>query len=350
MRSRCSDQFSAGPGNAGRAIERENILRRYLAAFCALVLAAPTATNASVDYPERTIKIIVPVAPGGGPDLAARIVAQKLSELVGKPVVVENRTGANGNLAGQAVAQAPPDGYTLLLATDNLIVVNPSLYKNMLFDPAKDLVPLTTVTSDSFVLSVNPSVPVTTLPEFVDYARRADPPLAYASAGIGSQHHLLMEMLNERAGIKMLHVPFRGGVPAVTATIAGTTQATFSGGASSAPLVASGMLRALGVSGSERAKSFPGVPAIAEYYPGYEGLVWSGLFAPASTPEPIVARLRALMRQILADPEIRGKLNSAGGLDPYFSTPEEFRALIARDIEKYGKLVKKIGISLDDAR
>lgn len=307
-------------------------------------------TAAGADYPDRTIRIVVPVAPGGGPDLAARIIAQKLSEMVGHPVIIENRGGANGNMAGQATAQAAPDGYTLLLSTDSLIVVNPALYKSMPFDPLRDLVPLTTVTSNSFVLSVHPDVPAKTLPEFVAYARQANPPLAYASAGNGSQHQLLMEMLKARAGIDMLHVPFRGGAPAVAATIAGTTQATFSGGASSAPLVASGKLRALGVSGSQRAKSFPDVPAIAETYPGYEGIVWSGLFAPAATPEPVTARLRELMRQILADPDIKVKLNGAGGLDPYPSSPEEFIALIRRDTEKYGKLVKDVGIAIDDAR
>lgn len=317
----------------------------------ALVLAMLLGVGAAcADYPDRTIKIVVPVAPGGGPDLAARIVAQKLAELAGHPVIVENRGGANGNMAGQAVAQSPPDGYTLLLSTDSLIVVNPALYKSMPFDPLRDLVALTTVTSNSFVLSIHPDLPAKTLPEFVAYARQASPPLAYASAGNGSQHQLLMEMLKARAGIEMLHVPFRGGAPAVAATIAGTTQATFSGGASSAPLVAAGKLRALGVSGPQRAKSFPDVPAIAEYYPGYEGIVWSGLFAPAATPEAVTARLRDWMRQILADPDIKAKLNSAGGLDPYFSTPEEFVALIRRDTDRYGKLVKDVGIAIDDAR
>jgi tripartite-type tricarboxylate transporter receptor subunit TctC len=315
-----------------------------VATATALLLAA--ANGAIAQWPTQPIRIVVPVAAGGGPDLAARIIGPKLTEILGQPVVVENRSGANGNLAGLAVAQAT-DGHTLLLATDSLITVNPVLYKSMGFDPQKDLLPLSTVTSNTFVLSIHPAVPAKTLPEFVDYARRTDPPLAYASAGNGSQHQLLMEMLRLRANIKLLHVPFRGGAPAVTSTIAGTTQATFSGGASSAPLVAEGKLRALGTSGPQRAKSFPDVPAIAEFYPGYEGVIWSGLFAPASTPEPTAARLRAAMRTILADPDIRQKLNNSGGLDPYATTPEEFAALIRRDTEKFGKLVKDIGLSLE---
>ena len=324
------------------------MMGRALATAAAAATLLFAAANAAVaQWPTQTIRIVVPIAAGGGPDLAARIVGAKLTEILGQAVVVENRTGANGNLAGQAVAQAAPDGHTLLLATDSLITINPALYKNMGFDPQKDLVPLSTVTSNTFVLSIHPAVPAKTLPEFVEYARRAEPPLAYASAGIGSQHQLLMEMLRLRADIKLLHVPFRGGAPAVTSTIAGTTQATFSGGASSAPLVAEGKLRPLGTSGPQRAKSFPDVPAIAEFYPGYEGVIWSGMFAPARTPEPVVARLRAAMKTVLADPDVRQKLNNSGGLDAYETTPEEFAALIRRDTDKFGKLVKEIGLSLE---
>jgi tripartite-type tricarboxylate transporter receptor subunit TctC len=313
-------------------------------AALAIVLAPGLAL---AQWPAHPIRILVPIAAGGGPDLAARIIGPKLTELLGQPVVVENRTGANGNLAGQAVAQAAPDGYTLLLATDSLITVNPALYRSMGFDPQKDLVPLSTITSNTFVLSINPALPAKALPEFVEHARRASPPLAYASAGVGSQHQLLMEMFKARAGIDLLHVPYRGGAPAVTATIAGTTQATFSGGASSAPLVAEGKLRALGTSGPRRAKAFPDVPAIAEFYPGYEGVIWSGMFAPAKTPEPVVARLREALRTILADPDVRAKLNKAGGLDPFPTAPDEFAALIRRDGEKYGKLVKDVGLTLE---
>lgn len=321
------------------------MIRKTLAAL-ATALALAGSAQAQAQWPSQPIRIVVPIAAGGGPDLAARIIGPKLTELLGQPVVVENKTGANGNLAGQATAQAT-DGHTFLLATDALIVVNPSLYKTMGFDPFKDLVPVSTVTSNTFVLSIHPSLPAKTLPEFVELARRTDPPMPYASAGIGSQHQLLMEMLKARAGISLLHVPFRGGAPAVTATIAGTTQATFSGGASSAPLVAEGKLRALGTSGPQRAKAFPDVPAIAEIYPGYEGVIWSGLFAPAATPRPVIDRLRTAMATVLADPDVRAKLNNSGGLDPYATAPDEFAALIRRDAEKYGKLVKDIGLSLD---
>lgn len=309
-----------------------------------IALAAPSALAQSQNQP---IKILVPITAGGGPDLAARIIGPRLAELLGRPVVVENRVGANGNIAGQIVAQSVPDGHTLLLATDSLIVINRQLYKKMPFDPLKDLVPVTTVTSNEFILSVNPSVPAKTFPEFIEFARRAGRPLAYASAGNGSQHHLLMEMLKARAGIDLLHVPFKGGAAAVAATVAGDTLVTFSGGASSAPYVKAGMLRALAGSGAQRSAAYPDVATVGEFYPGYEGIVWSGLFVAAGTPESLVARLRAEMNKILAESDVKDKLNKSGGLQPYITSPREFAEIIRRDSEKYAKVVENIGLTMD---
>jgi len=218
------------------------------------LLIAMAANGALAQSPNQPIKILVPISVGGGPDLAARIIGPRLAELLARPVVVENRVGANGNIAGQMVAQSVPDGHTLLLATDSLIVVNRNLYKKMPFDPLKDLVPVATITSNQFVLSVNPSVPAKTLPDFIEYARRATPPLAYASAGNGSQHHLLMEMLKARAGIELLHVPFKGGAPATAATVAGDTVVTFSGGAATARRVRAGLLRGGAGSGAQQTR------------------------------------------------------------------------------------------------
>lgn len=313
----------------------------------AVTLIAMLAGAALAQYPARPIKVIVPIAAGGGPDFAARIIGSRLAELLGRPVVVENRVGANGNIAGQIVAQSAPDGYTLLLATDSLIVVNRNVYKKMPFDPLKDLVPVATITSNQFVLSVNPSVPAKTLPDFIEYARRATPPLAYASAGNGSQHHLLMEMLKARAGIELLHVPFKGGAPATAATVAGDTVVTFSGGASTAPQVRAGLLRALAGSGAQRSEAFPDVPTVGEFYPGYEGTIWSGLFAPAGTPESIVARLRTELNKLLGEADVKEKLNKAGGLQAYVTTPREFAEIIRRDSEKYAKVVANIGLTMD---
>jgi len=234
----------------------------------------------------------------------------------------------------------------LLLGQDSLITINPHLYATMPFDALKDLAPVATVAANQFVLSVNPSLPVKSFQEFIDYARRAQPPLAYASGGNGSQHHLSMEMLKARAGIDLLHVPFKGGSPATTATVAGDTQAMFSGTSTSAQIKA-GKLRALAVTGAKRSSDFPDLPTIGEFYPGYEVTIWLALFAPAGTPQPIIERLRTVVAKALVSPEFKEKLNAAGGLEPFVSTPEEFAALIRRDYDKYGKIVKAVGIKVD---
>jgi tripartite-type tricarboxylate transporter receptor subunit TctC len=317
-------------------------LTRTLAA-CLLAL---TATAALAQYPSRPIKLVVPIPAGGAPDIAARVVGQKLSELLGQPVVVDNHAGSNGNIAGDMVAKSAPDGYTLLLGQDSLIAINPHLYAKMPFDPLKDLVPVATVAANQFVLSVNPSLPVRNFREFIEYARRTAPPLPYASGGNGSQHHLSMEMLKQRAGIDLLHVPFKGGTPATMATVAGDTAAMFSG-TSASPQIKAGKLRALAVTGARRSPEFPELPTIGEFYSGYEVTIWLALFAPAGTPEPVLSRLRAAVAKALAAPEVKERLNSAGGLEPFASTPEEFAALIRRDYDKYGKIVKAIGIRVD---
>src|SRR5258706_689002 len=215
----------------------EKLLR--LLAACLFALASPAAL---AQYPSRPIKLIVPIPAGGAPDIAARVIGQKLSELLGAPIVVDNHAGSNGNIAGDIVAKSPPDGYTLLLGADSLFTINPHLYAKMPFDPMKDLVPVATVAANQFGLAVNPSLPVRNFQEFIEYARRAAPPLPYASGGNGSQHHLSMEILKQRAGIDLLHVPFKGGTPATMATVAGDTVAMFSG-ASTAPQIKAGNVR-----------------------------------------------------------------------------------------------------------
>jgi tripartite-type tricarboxylate transporter receptor subunit TctC len=310
----------------------------------AAALAGPSALAQS--YPSRPIRIVVSIPPGGAPDLAARVVGERLEPLLGQPVVVENRTGAGGNIAGDLVAKSAPDGYTLLLGPDSLITINPHLYRDMSFDPLKDLVPVASLVSNMFVLSINPSLPVRDFKEFIDYARKAKPALLYASGGNGTQHHLTMEMLKLRAGIDLTHVPYKGGSPATTATVAGEVAAMFAG-TSTAPMINAGKLRALAVTGTHRSAAFPDLPTIAEFYPGFETTIWLGLFAPAGTPEPVLGRLREDIAKVLALPEVKQRLNRGGGLDPYASNPEEFEALIRRDYEKYGKIVKQIGARVD---
>jgi len=305
-----------------------------------------TAALAWAQFPSRPVTIIVPIPPGGAPDIAARVLADKLGQTLGQPVVVENRVGANGNIANEMVAKSAPDGYTLGLLADSQIAINPHLYKKMPIDTLKDLVPVTPVAVNQFVLTVNPSLPVKTFPQFIEYAKKADPPLAYASGGNGSQHHLTMEMLKQRTGIKLLHVPYKGGAPAAAATVAGETAAVWSGSSNAAQIKA-GRLRPLAVSGAHRSPLYPDLPTISEFYPGFENSIWLGLFGPAGIPEATLAKLRAELKRVLESPDVKQKMNAAGGLDPYFARPEEFAALIQRDYEKYAKVVKDIGLKVD---
>jgi len=319
---------------------------KRLARFLAMCVLALATAPALAQYPSRPIKLIVPIPAGGAPDIAARVIGQKLSELLGQAVVVENHAGSNGNIAGDLVAKAPPDGYTLLLGQDSLVAINPHLYAKMPFDPLKDLAPVATLVSNQFVLAVNPSLPVRNFQEFIEYARRTTPPLPYASGGNGSQHHLSMEILKQRAGIDLLHVPFKGGTPATVATVAGDTAAMFAG-TSTKPQIKAGKLRALAATGAQRSPEFPDLPTIGEFYPGYEVTIWLALFAPAGTPDAVLARLRTAVDKALGAPDVKEKLNAAGGVEPFVTTPEEFVALIRRDYDKYGKIVKSIGVKVD---
>jgi tripartite-type tricarboxylate transporter receptor subunit TctC len=318
---------------------------RILALVLLLAAGGVCAPAFAQPFPSRPITIIVPIPPGGAPDIAARVIAQKLSDNVGYPVVVENRVGANGNIANELVARAAPDGYTLGLLADSQITINPHLYK-MPIDTLRDLTPVTPVAVNQFVLTVNPSLPVKTFAEFIEYAKKANPPLAYASGGNGSQHHLTMEMLKQRAGINLLHVPYKGGAPAAAATVAGETAAVWSG-SSNAPQIKAGRLRPLAVSGAHRSAQYPELPTIAEFYPGFENSIWLGLFGPARMPDEVLSKLRAELRKVLESPEVKKRLNAAGGLDPYVASPEEFAALIRRDYEKFAKLVKDINLKVD---
>ena len=304
------------------------------------------ATAAHAQFPSRALTIIVPIPPGGAPDIAARLVGEKLAQSLGQPVVIENRAGANGNIANELVAKSAPDGHTIGLLADSQITINPHLYSKMPIDTLRELAPIHTVATNQFVLAVNGQLPVKNFQEFIELAKKSSPPLAYASGGNGSQHHLTMEMLKQRAGINLLHVPYKGGAPAATATVAGETAAMWAG-SSNAPQIKAGRLRALAVSGAKRSAQYPDLPTIGEFYPGFENSIWLGLFGPAGIPEGTLTRLRTEVRKILDLPEVKERMNSAGGLDPYITTPEEFQALIRRDYAKYAKVVKDVGIKLD---
>ncbi len=291
-------------------------------------------------------RLLVPIPPGGGPDLVARLIAPRLGEALGQPVVVDNRVGGNGSVAGELVARASPDGHTLLLGMDSLVAINPHLYAHMPFDPLTELAPVASLVSNGFFLVVNPQVPAQTLAEFVELARRASPPLAYASGGNGSQHHLTMERLKQRAGIALVHVPYKGGAPATAAAVAGDVAAMMSG-TSTAPQIRAGRLRVLAYTGARRSAVLPEVSTIGESYPDFEMTQWYGLFGPPAIPEAVLARLRAEVGRILQDTEIRQRLHNAGGVEPWISTPEEFARAIRQDYVKYSRLVRDVGARID---
>lgn len=318
-----------------------SILRVAAAAVAALFVTAAMA-----QYPVKPIRLLVPIPPGGGPDVVARVVGQKLSEVFNQPLVVENRPGSNGIIGAEITARAAPDGYTLLLGPEGMIVINPHLYAKMSFNPLRDLNPVASVFRSNFVLSVNASLPVKNFQEFIEYARRASPPLSYASGGNGSQHQLIMELLKSRAGVNLMHVPYKGGAPATTAAVAGQVAALFAG-PSIITQVRSGKLRAIAVSGEKRSSLFPELPSIGEFYPGASINPWAGLFAPAGMPEPIVARLHAEVNKVLTQPDIAEQFNRMGGLEPYITSRKDLAALLQAQYALYGKIVKDVGVTLD---
>ena len=308
----------------------------------ALLLTA----SAWAQYPSRSIRLLVPNPPGGATDTIARVVAPGLGEALGQPVVVENRPGSNGNLSSELAARAAPDGYTLLLGQDSQIVISPHLYPKLPVDTLRDLAPVATLVTTQMVLAVNPALPAKSLQEFVELAKRAQPALAYASIGSGSQHHLTMEMLKIRAGIELVHVPYKGGGPATLAVLAGEVPVMFGGNSVTAHIKA-GRLRGLAVAGRKRSAAFPDLPTLAEFYPGLEVTAWIGIFAPAGVPTTILSRLHGEINRLLETPALRDKVLGVGGLEPFVSTPEEFAALIRAEYAKYGEVVKATGVKID---
>jgi tripartite-type tricarboxylate transporter receptor subunit TctC len=315
-----------------------------LLVFAAAALLLPPAADAET-YPTRPIRLYVAFPPGGAADIVARLVAQPLSARLGQPVVVENKPGSGGNIAGELVARAAPDGYTLLIGPDNLFTVNPHLFNKMSFDPLKDIIPIATVQSNALVLAINPKVPASDLKEFVALAKRSDPPLFYASIGNGSMHHIAMEMLKQEAGINLTHVPYRGGGPAGIAVLAGDVAGMFGGG-SVYPMITSGQLRGLAVSSRKRSTELSELPSISELYPNYEATIWQGLFGPAGMPRDIVDKLRTEVGAILESKDFADRLAKAGSGEPYITSLDEFNARIRRDFERYGPIVKAAGVQV----
>jgi tripartite-type tricarboxylate transporter receptor subunit TctC len=317
-------------------------LTRLFVVVAAALLVPPAAAE---NYPTRPIRLYVAFPPGGAADIVARLVAQPLSARLGQPVVVENKPGSGGNIAGELIAHAAPDGYSLLIGPDNLFTINPHLFSKMSFDPLKDIVPIATVQSNALVLAINAKVPASGFKEFIALANRSDPPLFYASIGNGSMHHLAMEMLKQEAGIKLTHVPYRGGGPAGVAVLAGDVAGMFGGG-SVFPMVTSGQLRGLAVSSRKRSTELHELPSISEFYPNYEATIWQGLFAPAGTPRDIIDKVRNEVGAILESRDFADKLAKTGSGEPYITSLDEFKARVHRDSERYGQIVRAAGVQV----
>ena len=309
-------------------------------------LLAPDAGHAQ--YHSRPVKLMVTVAPGGGPDTIARVIGERLSPLLGQPVVVENRAGSNGNIAMELVAKSAPDGYSVVICADSMIVINPHMYAKMPIDTLKDLTPIATVASNTFFLSVHPSVPVKTFQEFVEYAKTANPPLAYGSGGNGSQQQMAMEMLKVRAGINLVHVPYKGGAPALVDLAAGRVQLAFANVMEIMPYITSGKLRPLATTGMTRAALLPDVPTIAEAgYKSIESFGWFALLAPRGTPKDIISRLNTEITGAQAQADVKKRLYELG-VEALVGSPADAEHLIRGEIAKWTEVIREAGIKPDD--
>ncbi|WP_295377664.1 tripartite tricarboxylate transporter substrate binding protein [uncultured Pseudacidovorax sp.] len=324
------------------------MLKQLMAATLAagLALAAPLA-SAQAAYPTKPIRLVVPFAPGGSADVVGRLIAEELRAGLGQPVVVDNRPGAGGNIAGDMVAKAPADGYTLLLAAAGPIAINPSLYGRMPYNPATDLAPVALLARDHQLMAVTPSVPARDVREFIAYAKANPGKVSFGSPGNGTPAHLGGELFNQMAGTQMVHVPYKGSAPAMNDLISGQITVMIDNMPALLPQVQAGRLRALGVASPARASGAPDIPTVAESgLPGFNVTAWKGLMAPAGTPKPIVAKLNEVAVAAVAKPEIRKRLVDLGA-EPGGGSPEDFGALIARDSRSWAALVKSTGARVD---
>ena len=323
------------------------MLSAYRVLVAALLAGASVFAGAQA-YPAKPIRLIVPYPAGGGGDLLARPLAQSLTEALGQQVIVENRGGAGGNLGMELVAKSPPDGYTLVLGLTAQYAVNPSLYPKLPYDPVKDFAPVALLVRNPYVLAVHPSLPVRSAKELIALAKTRAGQLVYSSAGNGSGAHLCGEMMKTMAGIKVVHVPYKGAAPAMTDLISGQVQYSFLAFRSSRPHIMSGRLRALAVSTANRNHSpaLRDLPAVAETLPGYDLPVWYGVAAPAGTPKEIIARLNAEILRTLATPDSRKRMEMDAA-EPIGGTPEQFGDYIRSEIVKYAKIVKESGAKID---
>jgi len=314
--------------------------RAALAGLAALACAPARAQT----YPQRPITLVVPWSPGGSTDILARIIATHLYQSMGQPVVIENRTGASGNIGTASVARAVADGYTLLFNTMSVHTMNHALFAAMPFDGVKDFTPITLLAYVTNTMVIHPSVPANTVPEFIAYAKANPGKIAYASSGPGSTNHLCAALLCRMAGIDMLHVPYRGGAPAVADTVGGQTQLFFTAGTQSLEHVKAGKLKLLAVTEGKRSALLPDVPTVGETVPGYEMAVWYGAFGPPGMGKDVVSRLNGEISRALFLPEVKSRMADIA-VEVAASTPGELETMMRVDADKWGQIIKDLGVS-----
>jgi len=313
---------------------------------CALafaVLAASAVAARAQNYPSKPVRFVIGFSPGGPSDILTRLVGSKLAEGLGQPFVFDNRPGAGGNIAGEITAKSPPDGYTILMGNNSILATNAALYKNMGFDPVKDLDPVALIASQPNILVVHPSVPVKTVRELIAFAKARPGQLNYASSGSGAAAHLAAELFKSMTGVQMTHVPYKGAAPALTDVLAGQCQLIFATSLSVQPYIKSGRLRALAVTTAKRARANPELPTVAEAgVPGFEANTWHGIVVTARTPAAITARLNSEVNKVLHRPEVRERIEGLGG-EIIGGTQQQFAAYIQSEIPKWTKVVKESG-------
>jgi tripartite-type tricarboxylate transporter receptor subunit TctC len=321
------------------------LLRILAVSSMSAVLALPGAEALAQQWPSRSIRFVVPLPPGGSPDYLSRLLAERLQPVLGQPLVVENKPGAAGNIARDFVAKAPADGYTILMS-ESAHVMSAAVVAKLPYDPIKDFEPISLAATIPFGLTVNSSMPVHTLNEFIDYSKKSPRPLTYGTAGVGAPHHLAVELLRSMTGINVVHVPYKGSAGIIPALLSGEIDFTIAAVNSLLPHFKSGKLRPIAMAGSSRTSALPDIPTIAEAgpLPGYAVNVWLGVMAPGGTPRPIVDRLNAEINKVVRDPQVvKERLNTVG-LEAVGSTPEQLLETMKSELAMYTKLAREANI------
>ena len=323
-------------------IDSDFLARAVLAAGTVGLLA--TAPAIAQRYPYKPVKLVITFPPGGPVDNIARPIVPRISEVLGQPVLIDNRPGGGGAIGASAVAKSPADGYTLMWGSAGPVAINVSLYPNTPYDPVRDFAPITLAVSTQVILTVHPNLKVNNVKELVALAKARPNEINYASVGSGSTPHLAMELFNDMAGIKLMHVPYKGGAEAMTDLVAGRVDLIFLGVSSVAPFVSTGKLKALAVATSKRAAAMPDVPTVSEAgITGYDANSWHGILAPAGTPRPIIDQLNGVIVKVLRQPEV-GAVLLKQGAEPVGSTPDEFGAYIRTEVVKWARVIKAAGV------